>query len=245
MTWPLAQGHEVAGGRPVVIRPAADNASNWPAGSVVSSASDLSRFVVAFLNEGRLDGKPALSASLVKTLSTPYVNQPGRLKPMYGYGLTIVTRRGVRFVEHGGSRAGYGSFISMAPDHRVGIVVVATRTGSSLPRLVEKATELLLPLEPEPPRKARPAISMTREEMTRYAGWYSQVGDDTGTSVVARDSGLALRTGSAETPIVKVGENEFEIHRANGSVEDVWFVLGTDGRAEFLYRGTRAHARLK
>ena len=247
MTWPLAQGHDLAGGKPVVIRPAADNVANWPAGSIFSSAEEMARFVIAFVNEGRLDGRQALSPSLIRTLSTPRVDQPGAAQPKYGYGLTIVTRRGIRVVEHGGSRAGYGSSITMVPDHKVGIIVLANRTGVSLPRTVAKAAELLLPQGPaEPARKPRPPLAMSRDEMDRYAGWYSQVGDDTGTSVVVKDGALVLRNGTQETPIVKVGANQFEVQRAGGGPpQDVWFVLGADGRAEFLYRGTRALARLK
>src|SRR5215470_900223 len=57
MTWPLSQGHNVPkGGSPQVIRPFADNAGNWPAGSIFSSVNDLARFTIAFMNGGRLEG---------------------------------------------------------------------------------------------------------------------------------------------------------------------------------------------
>jgi CubicO group peptidase (beta-lactamase class C family) len=39
MTWPLAQGHDVQDGKPEVIRPAADNAATWPAGSTSPARS--------------------------------------------------------------------------------------------------------------------------------------------------------------------------------------------------------------
>jgi len=244
MTWPLAQGHDVNAGKPRVMRPAADNAANWPAGSIFSSAADLSRFARAFLNGGRIDGKQALSRSLIETLSTPHIDVPGASNPKYGYGLTIVTRRGVRFAEHGGSRAGYGSFISMAPTERVGIVVVANRTGSSLPKTVMKAAEMMLPLLPESTPSPRAPVALEPGEAERYAGKYAQAGGDAGLSIIVRNGALALNTGTQETPISKVGPNRFEVVRA-GVPEDVVFVLGNDGRAEFVYRGTRALARLR
>jgi len=160
MTWPLAQDHDVSAGKPRVMRPAADNAANWPAGSIFSSAADLSRFAIAFLNGGRIDGKQALSPSLIEALSRPYIDVSGASVPKYGYGLTIVMRRGVRFVEHGGSRAAYGSFISMAPAERAAIVVVANRTGSSLPKTVMKAAEVMVPLLPERTPSPRAAVAM-------------------------------------------------------------------------------------
>ena len=55
VTWPLSQGHE--GQPPKVIRPFADNAGNWPAGSIFSSVNDQSRWVIALLNGGKLEGQ--------------------------------------------------------------------------------------------------------------------------------------------------------------------------------------------
>ncbi|HEX4592723.1 MAG TPA: serine hydrolase domain-containing protein, partial [Bryobacteraceae bacterium] len=72
MTWPLAQGHEVRDGKPVVIRPAADNAASWPAGSIFSSALDLSRFTIAFMNDGQIDGQRVLAPELIAIMSTPH-----------------------------------------------------------------------------------------------------------------------------------------------------------------------------
>src|SRR5260370_23628292 len=119
MTWPLAQGHEVKDGKPVVIRPAADNAGNWPAGSIFSSSLDLSRFVIAFMNDGTVEGKRALPPELIAIMSRPHVPIPGS-EARYGYGLQISTPRGERWVEHACSRGCYGSLIRMAPHRKIG-----------------------------------------------------------------------------------------------------------------------------
>src|SRR5215468_3908962 len=85
MTWPLAQGHDVSGrDKPRVVRPFADNAGNWPAGSIFSSVNDLSRFVIAFMNGGQIEGKQVLSPSLIKQLSSPHADVPGS-EGKYGY----------------------------------------------------------------------------------------------------------------------------------------------------------------
>src|SRR5688572_8004874 len=52
MTYPLAQGHDIEDGKPVVVRPFANNAASWPAGSIFSNVNDLSRFVMAFVGGG-------------------------------------------------------------------------------------------------------------------------------------------------------------------------------------------------
>jgi CubicO group peptidase (beta-lactamase class C family) len=142
MTHPLAVGHEAAEGKEsAVVRPMADNAATWPAGSMFSSVRDLSRFVLAFLN----GGGPGLFPAVIARLSTPHVGVPGESARHYGYGLNVRERRGIRLLEHNGNRLGYGSSIRMAPDHRIGVIVAANRTGVSLPKSTEKAMELLLP----------------------------------------------------------------------------------------------------
>jgi CubicO group peptidase (beta-lactamase class C family) len=159
MTWPLAQGHDFANGKNHVARPAADNAASWPAGSIFSNTSDLARFVTAFLNRGMLDGKRVLDPQVFNLLSSPHARYPDSPES-YGYGLTVREFRGVHMVEHSGSRMGYGSFVRMAPEQRVGIIVLTNRTGSNLPATVDKATELLLPLHAKdaPPAKTALAI---------------------------------------------------------------------------------------
>ena len=110
ITFPLAQGHEEAPQGARVIRPAANNAASWPAGSIFSNVVDLSRFVIAFMNNGQIDGKQVLSPAVIRALSTPRAKIPGG-NGSYGYGLQIAKYRGLDVVSHGGSRAGYGSSI--------------------------------------------------------------------------------------------------------------------------------------
>ena len=77
MTYPLAQGHDVADGKPVVVRPFANNAASWPAGSIFSSVNDLSRFVMAFVGGGAVGGKQVMSPAVIAMLSTPAAKIPG------------------------------------------------------------------------------------------------------------------------------------------------------------------------
>ena len=72
---PLAQGHDVSGrDKPRVVRLFVHGA-RWP--DIFSSVNDLSRFVIAFMNGGQIEGKQVLSPSLIKQLSLPHADQPG------------------------------------------------------------------------------------------------------------------------------------------------------------------------
>ncbi len=228
MTYPLSQGHE--GVPPKVVRPAADNAGNWPAGSIFSSVNDLSRWTIAFMNGGKLEGKQVLSPFLIATLSAPHANLPGS-ESKYGYGLTLGTLRDVKLVEHGGSRSGYGSLIRMAPEQRVAIIILANKTGGSLIKTAEKATELILPLAAKREIKAQP-LPMTEVEMRKYVGMYGE--SPNAVELLVKDGKLVRKITSGEVPVSKMGESRFMA----GTAEFV-LVPGANGKVEFLHAGGR------
>jgi CubicO group peptidase (beta-lactamase class C family) len=68
MTYTLTTGHRIENNMAVVIRPAFNNTAMWPGGSVYSNVGDLARFVIALMNEGRLEGKQALAPMAVAEL---------------------------------------------------------------------------------------------------------------------------------------------------------------------------------
>jgi CubicO group peptidase (beta-lactamase class C family) len=244
MTYPLAQGHNSSGKTsPTVARPFADNSASWPAGSMFTNVLDLSRFVIAFLNGGRLEGKQVLSPAVITKLSTPQVNIPSDQSAKYAYGLMISNYRGVRIVEHGGSRSGYGSVIKMSPEHRFGVIILGNRTGVALNKTAEKAMELMLPLKPKDAAPAKQDVQMSASEMANYVGRYGQ--REVTFEILVRDGKLFLKQGSNESAISKVGENRF-IAVPPGSSNPVNFVLvpGPDGKSEYLHAGLRAAKRM-
>lgn len=244
MTYPLAQGHNAPGkSAPTVVRPFADNAASWPAGSMFTNVGDLSRFLIAFMNGGMLEGKQVLSPQLIARLSTPKVSITSQPQAKYGYGLMFGNYRGVRMVEHGGSRSGYGSVIKMVPDHRFAVIVLGNRTGVSLNKTAEKAMELLLPLKPKEVDKPQQELPMTAEEMSNYVGRYGQ--REVIVEILLKDGKLFLKQGQSERPIRKIGENRFAATSAADSRGmEFALVSGADGRAEYFQGGLRAARRM-
>ncbi len=240
MTWPLAQGHEIREGNPSVIRPVADNASGWPAGSIFSSALELSGFVIAFMNDGRLDGQQVLPPKLIAIMSTPHSEIPGG-DNKYGYGLQLSISRGVHWVEHGGSRAGYGSTIRMAPERKFAVIIVANRTGSGMPKLADAISDAALALDP----KSRPEPAshpLDAEELHRCAGVYVN-----GTSKIgleAEGSALKASIDGTVSRFTRAGD-KFLLGDLNGAGEPSRIVLVPDskGRIEFVFINGRAFRR--
>jgi CubicO group peptidase (beta-lactamase class C family) len=233
MTYSLAQGHAESTERKLeVARPAADNAASWPAGSVFSCTPDLARYVIAFLNDGTLGGNRLIDPRIFALMSTPHAELPGG-EGSYGYGLTIHDVRGVRVVEHNGSRMGYGSSIRMAPEQRVAVIVLANRTGASLPAASDKAMQLMLPMEPQS-TPARRVIEATAEDLRRYPGVYRN--GDGRIEVSARAGQLYVkRDGGREVVLSKVSDGRFTPEGGAGSF---FFVDGG-----YLHTGGRSFAR--
>lgn len=238
MTYPIAQGHDESPRGPVVVRPAANNAATWPAGSIFSNVVDLARFVTAFVNGGRLDGAQALSPTAIQTLMTPRVKIPGS-ETSYGYGVEIAKSRGTDIVRHGGSRSGYGSAILMVPQRHFGVVTVANRTGIGLSRTADKAMEIVLSLEPAKPAAMETARPLSATEIPEYVGTYSQ-GPRT-LEIVARDGRMFLKQQTRESPLLKFGDSALE-----SSEHARWVVVrGAAGAVEYVFAGGRAWRKIR
>jgi len=106
-----------------------------PAGSVHSTARDLSRFLRMQLAEGSLDGKPLLSAARIRDLQQANVIVPmeglsAQLNPEtvqigYGLGWIIQDYRGRKMILHGGAIDGFRSHLVMFPEAQLGIGILS------------------------------------------------------------------------------------------------------------------------
>jgi CubicO group peptidase (beta-lactamase class C family) len=240
MTYPLALGHSVEGkNRPTIIRPAFNNVAMWPAGSIYSSASDLSRFVIAMMNEGRVDGHQVLDPLVVAKLPAPHMLLPGETDAHYGYGLLRFNYRGVRVSMHGGFSRGYGSMIQMVPEHRFAVIVLTNKSGETLDKTRTKALEITLPLKANEEARPATALAMSRAEMANYAGRYSH--DPQLWEVIVKEDKLVLKQEGVESVLAKIGEHKFSLGDSGG---EIIFVPGEDGKIKYLFDGLYAAIRL-
>lgn len=245
MTYPLAQGHELLAGQssPQVVRPYSEDVRFLPAGGVFTSAAELARFAIAFLNHGAVDGIQVLPPSLFERLSTPYVDVPtadATDRPQHGYGLNVRDYRGARVLQHGGLRIGFGSLVRFVPAHRVAVIILTNKTNGLLLRSLEKATELAVPLHAPRPTPPRTPIDMVPADMRAYAGVYQNAPDYLRLELVEENGKLFLRqdgqTGRSE--VLKVGANSF-------TADGTEFVLISGRNADVVYMHIAAHALRK
>jgi CubicO group peptidase (beta-lactamase class C family) len=245
MTYPLSVGHVGDSGVAArVLRPMEDNSRIWPAGLLFSNAPDLARFAIAFMNVGRIDGKPALSAKLIERLSTPNAPVQSQVDgASYGYGLIMRDYRGALLVEHGGTTASFASDFVMVPAQRVAVIVLANRR-AHLMKTVEKALEVMLPLAPKPPEPQ--PLKFTEREIEEYVGRFAQGPNSRSPSeLVPAGDGLALKQGQVQFPLTKIGNDLFTAKLPGfSSPLRMKIVRGTDGRIAYLHNRLRALKRL-
>ena len=241
MTYPFATRHASKAGHAKILRPMFNNVAQWPAGSIFSNAKDLSRWVIAFLNEGRVDGNQVLSSSLINQMSAPHIPVPGEVDSYYAYGLTTFKYHGVQFVGHGGFSRGYGSMIQMVPDRKFAVIVLTNKSGETMRQSLNKATELGLGLKEVEPEKLAPIVPLTKQEMAEYVGSYSHAPQTWEVSV--KGDNLNLKLDGTEYQLTKSGDRKFTFGLANEN--ELVLVAGKDGKIDFLFSELYAAKRVQ
>jgi CubicO group peptidase (beta-lactamase class C family) len=241
MTYPLATAHAIDAGKPSIVRPFFNNVAMWPAGSIFSNANDLSRWVIALLNEGKLEGKQVLPASVVSQLTVPRVSVPGETDSYYAYGLTTFKYRDLEFVGHGGFSRGYGSMIQMVPARKFAVIVLTNKSGETMRKSLSKAMELGLGLKDDPAEKPPTVQPLTKTEMAEYVGNYSHAPQLWEVSI--KDDKLQLKLDGKEYQLTKIGERKFTFGSANEN--ELVFVAGKSGKIDFIFSELYAAKRVK
>jgi CubicO group peptidase (beta-lactamase class C family) len=250
MTYPLSQGHnfDAASRTQVIVRPVVDNVIYWPAGYLWSNANDLAQFVIAFLNDGKLNGKRVLSPAVVRQLSTPYAEIPDMTTEgstwKYGYGLTLYNFRGVHVVEHGGDSPGFGALIRMVPEHRFAVIILTNQSGVALTRTAERAMELMLPLKAKAESESGIALPLNNDEIAEMLGIY--INADYKAEIIVKEGRPFFRAFGLELPITKTGTDRFSA-RTPGSPESENFVLrrSKDGKINQMQYALRIFKRVR
>jgi CubicO group peptidase (beta-lactamase class C family) len=105
-----------------------------PAGAINSNVQDLSRWVIALLNGGRVDGKQVIPEAVLRETMAPALAMPNsaleargwgeNLNQYYGMGRWVSSYRGHLLALHGGDLPGFHSQISIMPNDSIGVIVL-------------------------------------------------------------------------------------------------------------------------
>jgi CubicO group peptidase (beta-lactamase class C family) len=134
MTYPLAIGYTADGRISRVME-----AGSLPGYTLFTSAHDLARFLIAYLNDGNVAGNPGVPQALGPAVIAALSGDDG-------YGLDADASRGVRLIRQTSTAAGFAAAILLAPEFHTGVVVLANRDGSSAITIAQRLLERSLPV---------------------------------------------------------------------------------------------------
>lgn len=118
-----------------------------PAGSINSTARDMTAWLRLHLGKGEYQGKRIISETAAEELRTPQmVLPPSRMGSMdaiskagagshffsYALGWVVFDYRGRRVMWHGGNIDGMAAVVAMMPDEQLGLVVLTNLDGNTL-----------------------------------------------------------------------------------------------------------------
>ncbi len=129
-----------------------------PAGSINSSAEEMSRYLLLHMNKGKAGEKQLVSSANIAQMHTPQMvaaggapQWPEQGYASYGMGLQVTAYRGNVLVNHGGAIDGFWAYLSFLPQKNLGVVALSNRGGQPLPMIVTyQIYDRLLGVEPAP-----------------------------------------------------------------------------------------------
>lgn len=133
-----ASGYQLNNARELAPDPFESFDAAGPAGSMNSTARDLTRYMRMMLAGGVFEGTRVLDEADVKAMMQPqFPIGPDTFEDvfgfrMYGMGLFVHTYRGIEIAEHGGNMPGAAAVVLFVPKHKIGIAVLTNRAQSVL-----------------------------------------------------------------------------------------------------------------
>ena len=122
-----------------------------PAGSLSTTARELSRLGQMVLRDGELDGRRLLSPALLSEATRMQMRNHPELDAGWGLGCSVSSLRGRRQVGHSGDLPGVETTLAIWPDEGFGVVILTNGGDKAfVHRLRDRIFEDTLHLQPEP-----------------------------------------------------------------------------------------------
>lgn len=154
----IAQPHTYVDGQPKQI-PWVDWDNMGPAGSLISSASEMASWLQMNLGNGTFQGRQILSAASIRTMQEsvtplPISNSFSERFPSthfrsYGLGWSLFNYHGRKIVTHNGGYDGMISQTVLIPEENLGFVILTNALSNMYYPLMYKTLDVLLNVEEE------------------------------------------------------------------------------------------------
>jgi hypothetical protein len=131
--------------------------------------------------------------------------------------------------------------IQMVPSRKFAVIVLTNKSGETMRKTLNKATELGLGLKDDEPQKPATVAPPTDSEMNEIVGAYSHAPQTWEVSV--KDSKLFVKFEGKEYPLTKSGDRKFTFGAQNEN--ELVFVPGKNGKIDFLFTELYGAKRVK
>ena len=152
------------------------------------------------LDNPRVGGKAMVDQVQTRgRLNDGFVNE-------YAQGITVTDYRGAREISHGGSTAGYQTFLARWPDERLSVAVMCNTTGTNPALYAHQVADLILG-ERLAARPTLTAVEIPADRLRKLAGVYREPKTDALVRITYDEKAKGMRAGGAA--LVPTGANVF------------------------------------
>jgi len=173
--------------------------------SLFTTVEDLSKWVKNF--KQKTVGNDSVMARM---LEQGMLNSGEKLS--YALGLVIGESHGLKTISHGGSDAGFRSYLLMYPDEELGVIVLSNLSSINTSGLARQVAELYLPRRIKKPaenKEEKKEIQLNSALLKAYEGQY-QFRPDSVIKITVSNGGLSAQiTGSSVFSLHSLSETRF------------------------------------
>jgi hypothetical protein len=137
-----------------------------PCGALVTTASDMARFLIAHLQEGRYEDARILREETAREMHATHFRPSAGFDGM-AYGFEESNRQGIRRLEHSGFVPGFCSLIRLVPADDIGYFASTNGETFFLPELFRELEDRYWPLVSSPEKTGPHSVS---SDLRRFAG---------------------------------------------------------------------------
>ena len=204
-----------------------------PAGGVSSSAADMSRFALALLNGGELDGKRILQPESLAAMWTPQFRANDALPPIC-MGFYETWRNGLHFIGHDGDLLAFHSRFLLEPQKKLVLFVSYNSRGSES----KVRSELLRSFADRyfPSAAKQTFITLSANEAKEYAGAYISTRRADSTKLAAFNLGQSFASVAKDGVLTIDTSKDLRGHTYKWKpiAKDLWQQVDDQGRLFFI-----------
>lgn len=211
-----------------------------PGGGMYSTVNDITRFIALQFREQPAGGEQILGWSTLREMQMPVTVTPD-FESGFGIGWGISRTSGTKIIGHSGGLPGYTTNISLAPAHKLGVIVF-TNYGTDPVAISKKLLEILIPVVKRVnARKEAPSTADEIASWQKYVGHYQGRSADDLLNIEVIDKKLMITSpGEAPSTFIRLlphAENRFKMSGGHSANEIVTFKTDAEGNITMMMLG--------